>query len=73
MSEACETYDLEIMSGSSVVRTFSNIPQPSQALQAAQQAADFSAGLPNPLAVNVYQSSSVVGRGRRKTRNLTRC
>jgi hypothetical protein len=69
MSEASETYDLEILNGSAVVRTFSSIPQHSQLYTAAQQAADFSS-LPNPLVVQVYQRSSVVGRGRPKTESL---
>ncbi|HEY0265714.1 MAG TPA: hypothetical protein VGC16_03120, partial [Rhizomicrobium sp.] len=47
-----------------VVRTFSGVPQHSQVYSAAQQAADFPAGLPNPLIVNVYQLSAAVGRGR---------
>jgi hypothetical protein len=51
------------------VRTFSSIPQHSQIYTAAQQAADFSS-LPNPLVVNLYQRSSVVGRGRQKTESL---
>jgi hypothetical protein len=69
MSEASESYDLEIVSGGAVVRTFSSIPQHSQIYTAAQQAADFSS-LPNPLVVNLYQRSSVVGRGRQKTESL---
>jgi hypothetical protein len=70
MSEAAESYDLEIMNGSAVARSFSSISQHSQIYTAAQQAADFPSGLPNPLVVNVYQRSSVVGRGRQKTEAL---
>ena len=70
MSESCESYDLEIMNGAAAVRTFSSIPQHSQLYTAAQQAADFPSGLPNPLVVNVVQRSSVVGRGRQKTESL---
>ncbi len=64
MSEAFEAYDLEITDGTHAVRTFSGVPQHSQIYSAAQQAADFPAGLPNPLIVNVYQLSAAVGRGR---------
>lgn len=64
MSEAVESYDLEITAGGTVVRTFSAVPQHSQLYSAAEQAADFPAGIPNPLTVNVYQLSAVVGRGR---------
>lgn len=70
MSEAAELYDLEILNGASVMRSFSNIAQHSQTYTAAQQAADFPAGLPNPLTVAVYQRSSAIGRGRAKKEAL---
>ncbi|MDE2182895.1 MAG: glycoside hydrolase/phage tail family protein [Alphaproteobacteria bacterium] len=70
LSEAVESYDLEIMAGGAVVRSFSAIAQHSQIYTAAEQAADFPAGLPDPLVVNVYQRSSVLGRGRQKTESL---
>jgi hypothetical protein len=70
LSEASESYDLEILNGGTVVRIFSSIPQHSQTYTAAQQAADFPAGLPNPLVVNLYQLSSVMGRGRQRTESL---
>jgi hypothetical protein len=63
-------FDLEILSGGSVVRTFPAVPQNSQLYTAAQQTADFPAGLPNPLTLRVMQRSSVVGRGRPKTETL---
>jgi hypothetical protein len=70
MSEAREAYDVEIYDGASVVRTFSGVTQHAQVYAAAQQAADFPGGLPNPLTVAVYQLSSVVGRGRQKKGQL---
>ncbi len=71
MSETSELYDLEILGGGgAAVRTFASLPQSSQTYTAAAQAADFPAGLPSPLVVNVYQLSSVVGRGRVKTELL---
>ena len=63
------SFDLEILSGSSVVRTFSNVLQHSQIYTAAQQAADFTSGFSN-LTVRIYQRSSVIGRGRPKTEVL---
>ena len=65
-----DSYDLEILAGGAVIRTFSAIPQHSQTYTVAQQAADFPSGLPNPLTVRVYQRSSVLGRGRPKTESL---
>jgi hypothetical protein len=71
MSEAGEAYDLEICDGSgAVVRTFARIARHAQLYSAAQQAADFPAGLPNPLTVNVYQLSAVTGRGYQKKEAL---
>lgn len=70
MSEARELYDLEITGGGAVVRIFSGIAQHSQLYSAAQQAADFPSGLPNPLTVRVYQLSALLGRGRMKQESL---
>lgn len=70
MSEAREAYDLEILSGTDVVRIFSGVAGHSQIYTTAQQAADFPSGLPNPLIVQVYQLSSLVGRGRQKKESL---
>ena len=49
---------------------FSGVTQHSQVYTAAQQVADFPAGLPNPLTVQVCQLSSLVGRGRMKKEAL---
>jgi hypothetical protein len=71
LSEAAEAYDLEICDGGgAVVRSFLGVTRHSQVYSAAQQAADFPAGLPNPLTVTVYQLSSAVGRGRAKKETL---
>ena len=64
LSEAAERYDLEICDGGAVVRSFAGVTQHSQVYTAADQAADFPSGLPVPLEVNIYQLSSVTGRGR---------
>jgi hypothetical protein len=66
MSEARELYDLEICNAGAVVRSFSGITQHAQVYAAADQTIDFPSGLPNPLEVNVYQLSSVTGRGRQR-------
>lgn len=65
-----DAFDLEILSGVTVVRTFSGVAQHSRIYNAAAQAADFPSGLPNPLTVRVCQRSSVLGRGRLKTEQL---
>jgi hypothetical protein len=70
LSESVESYDLEIMNGAAIVRSYSALAAPSQVYTAAEQTSDFPSGLPNPLVVNVYQRSSVLGRGRQKTESL---
>ncbi|MBN9588097.1 MAG: hypothetical protein BGN85_10970 [Alphaproteobacteria bacterium 64-11] len=64
MSEARQAYDLEICAGETVVRTASGLGEHAYVYTAAQQAADFPGGLPNPLIIRVYQLSSLIGRGR---------
>jgi hypothetical protein len=63
-------FDVEILSNGSVVRRFDAVPQNSQVYSAADQAADFPSGLPNPLTVRVAQRSNAIGRGRVKTESL---
>lgn len=70
MSEARELYDLEICDGGTVVRSFLSLTLPLQLYSAAQRAADFPSGLPNPLQVHVWQLSSALGRGHVKTELL---
>jgi Putative phage tail protein len=65
-----DSYDLEILSNSAVVRSFTAIAQHSQVYTAVEQAADFPSGLPDLLTVRVFQRSSVIGRGRPKTESL---
>jgi len=64
------SFDLEILSGGSVVRRFSAISQTSQLYTAAEQTADFPSGLPNPLILRVCQRSSVIGQGSFRTETL---
>lgn len=62
LDEAAELYDLEIMNGSTVMRTFSSISTTSQVYTAAQQTADWRS-VPSAYTVNVYQLSALYGRG----------
>ncbi len=64
------SFDLEILSGATVIRTASVLSQSSFVYTAAMQATDFPGGLPDPLTVRLYQRSSVLGRGRPKTETL---
>ncbi|MDE1940074.1 MAG: hypothetical protein KGI68_13720 [Alphaproteobacteria bacterium] len=69
MSEASESYDLEILNaaGTAVVRTVSSLTSASAVYAAPQQTADFGGSIPNPLKVRVYQLSAVFGRGNENT------
>jgi hypothetical protein len=70
MSEATELYDLEILSGSTVVRTVNGLTSPAYTYTSAHQTTD---GFTPPLAtlkVNVYQVSGDTGRGFKKTETL---
>jgi hypothetical protein len=71
MSEQTESYDVEILNGSSVVRTFSAVSSPSITYTASEIAADFPSGLPTPFTFTAYQLSAVFGRGTEKTASFT--
>lgn len=60
-SEASESYSIDIMNGSSVVRTLTS-STPSVVYTAADQTTDFGAPVPE-VAVRIYQLSAIVGRG----------
>lgn len=62
LSEAFESYDVEIINVSSVVRTFSDVPLPVVIYTAAMQVADFGS-TQSKVTFNVYQKSSAIGRG----------
>jgi hypothetical protein len=60
--EESERYDLEILNGTTVVRTVSGLTSPSYTYTLAQQVADF--GVEQAfIDVKVYQRSAIVGRG----------
>lgn len=60
-SEANESYSIDIMDGSSVVRTLTS-STPTVVYTAADQTTDFGAPVPE-VTVRVYQLSAIVGRG----------
>jgi hypothetical protein len=62
LNEDFESYDVEIWSGGSVVRTFSSVTSTALAYTAAQQTTDFGAPQ-STLHVKVYQLSKQVARG----------
>ncbi|MHA1127327.1 MAG: baseplate multidomain protein megatron [Alphaproteobacteria bacterium] len=61
MSEVSETYDLEIMSGASALRTITGLTSPAFTYTTAMQAADFGGPITN-LSVRLYQIGAL-GRG----------
>ncbi len=65
LDEPEELYDVEIMDGSSVKRTFSGATGVSQVYSAADQSADWGGSVPSAFTVNVYQLSSRYGRGQK--------
>ncbi len=62
LDETAELYDIEIMNGSAVVRSFLNQPAATIIYTAAQQTTDFGA-TQSAVTVNVYQLSDRFGRG----------
>ncbi len=69
LSEASEAYRLEILSGSTVIRTLAT-SSPTVDYPASQQLADFPAGLPHPLTIQVRQGSDLYGWGAPLRRSL---
>ncbi len=62
LNEASELYDIEIMNGSSVVRSFLGVTSPTTTYSAAQQTTDFGSAQ-SSVSVKIYQLSAAVGRG----------
>jgi hypothetical protein len=61
LAEESEQYDVEILNGATVLRTFSTTT-PTVLYTTTQQQADFGV-VPGSVAVRVYQRSAIVGRG----------
>jgi hypothetical protein len=62
LNEESETYEVDIMNGVDVVRTFIGLSTPTASYTAAQQTTDFGSPQAN-VSVHVYQMSAIVGRG----------
>ncbi len=69
MSEATESYDLEILIGATVVRTITNLTSPAFAYSTAMQSTDFG-GPVTSLSVRLYQIGAL-GRGVPAIQTLT--
>ncbi len=63
LSENSELYDIEIMDGETVVRSFLNVAATTSDYSAAEQNADFGSVQSN-ISVRIYQISDIVGRGK---------
>ena len=66
LSEDSESYDVDVLNGSTVVRTISGLTTPTAVYTAAMQTTDFGS-TQTSVAVNVYQRSAQVGRGSKAT------
>lgn len=62
LSEESERYEVDIMQGTTVKRTITGLAAPAALYTAAQQVTDFGSAQ-NSVLVNVYQMSTLVGRG----------
>lgn len=63
LDEPEELYDVEVMDGGSVMRSFLSLTAPTATYTAAEQSADWGS-VPSSFTVRVYQISSRYGRGR---------
>jgi|GEM_PF-1012435 len=65
LDETEELYDVEIMDGANVVRTYGEVTTTSQLYGAADQTSDWGGSIPSQFTVNVYQRSGRYGRGQK--------
>ena len=63
LNEETESYELEIMDGSTVVREVTDLASPAYTYTEAMQIADFGAVQTDQIKIRVYQMSATVGRG----------
>lgn len=63
LSELSELYEVEVMDGATVKRSFTGLASPTVTYTAAQQTTDWGAALTSPPVFRVYQISAAVGRG----------
>jgi hypothetical protein len=62
LSESSELYDVEILNGSTVIRTFTDLATPTVEYSGVQQGIDFGS-VQDSVSVNVFQKSGLIGRG----------
>ncbi len=62
LNETSELYDVEVLNGAAVVRSFLGLTSPTASYSAAQQTTDFGS-VQSSVSVLVYQISGAVGRG----------
>lgn len=63
LNEEKEAYDVEVLNGSTVVRTFTDVAAATLTYAAADLMADFGGAVPAALTWRVFQKSALVGRG----------
>ncbi len=63
LDEPTEVYDVDVMNGATVKRTFASVTTPSQVYTAAQQTADWGGTIPPTFTVRVFQRSARYGHG----------
>lgn len=66
LDDISELYDVEIMNGTNVLRSFSGVTTPTVTYTAAQQSSDWGT-VPASFTINIYQISSRYGRGKPAT------
>ncbi|MEQ1789603.1 MAG: glycoside hydrolase TIM-barrel-like domain-containing protein [Rickettsiales bacterium] len=62
LNEASELYDVDIMNGAAIIRSFTGLTSPSVTYIAAEQITDFGS-VQASISVNIYQISAAIGRG----------
>jgi hypothetical protein len=62
LSESSELYDVEVLNGSTVIRTFSDLAAPTVEYTGVEQGIDFGS-VQDAVSVNVFQKSELIGRG----------
>lgn len=62
LAEESESYDVEVLNGSTVVRTYNALSAPTVVYSASEQVTDFGS-VQSSVSVRIYQNSALVGRG----------
>jgi hypothetical protein len=62
LSESSELYDVEVLNGSTVIRTFADLATPTVEYSGVEQGIDFGS-VQDSVSVNVFQKSGLIGRG----------